>query len=71
MQSTMFLPRERQQMLDMLPCESLVVGELAFGTQLEHGPSTPAEPNRTELFEAVFLLQRFGEVFDLGKADLL
>lgn len=55
----------------MIPGESLGLYEFTLGSELEYGPSAPAEPNRTELLEAVFLLQGFGEAFDLGETDRL
>ena len=47
------------------------MSRLTFGSELEHGPSAPAEADGTNLLETVFLLQRFDVGFDLGNSRLL
>ena len=42
-----------------------------FGSELERGPSAPAEPDYAELLEAMFLLQGSNARFNLGESDLL
>ncbi len=51
-------------------CTGVGVGWCAFGSELEYGPSAPAESDGGELREAVVLLQGFGAALDFGEAKV-